>query len=286
MSANDIPEIFNPRRRRAMLDRAANLRSTDAFLWQHMADALTEQLAVVSRQFERVLFIGPIGHWAKHILGNQTSEVQYAPLCPTDAAIMQCAVVCEDTLLYLPGSFDLIISAGTLDSVNDLPGALIQIRRMLVPDGLFLSVLFGAGSLAALRSVLMQADGDRAMPHIHPQIELRSAADLLSRTGFALPVADADTLHVRYRDWRTLVRDIRACGTGNALAGIRPFPGKEWIRNIDSAWAQARSEDGKVSEQFVFLNLSAWSPSPAQPKPAARGSGTVSLTNALITKLD
>ena len=277
-----MPEIFDRKRRRALLNRA----DADSFLWQYMADALSDQLAMVTRQFENALFIGPIGHHARTILAERKTRLHYAALSETGAAVLDCPLIEEDHIPFAPESYDLIISAGTLDSVNDLPGALVQVRRALKPDGLFLCVMFGSGTLATFRSVLMHADGDRARARIHPQIDLRTAADLLSRTGFALPVADIDTLHVRYSEWRALVRDIRDTGTGNALTGQRFFSGKAWIHGIDKEWAKLKSDNNKVTEQFVFLNLSAWSPSPEQQKPARRGSGTVSIADALARKTD
>lgn len=291
MEQSAIPHTFDTRRRRAVHERAAFKRTNgshgaDAFLSQHMADILTEQLAIVSRTFKRALVIGPIGHHVNSILNGRDIEIQHAVFCPADAAALNGILIHNDIIPFSPQSYDLIIVAGILDNVNDLPGMLVQMRRILKPDGLLLAVLYGPGSLATFRSVLMRADGDRVMPHIHPQIDLRTAADLLSRTGFALPVADIDTLNVRYGDWRILVQDIRDAGAGNVMAGSRAYCGKTWPARIDAAWAQLKSEDGKVAEQFVFLNLTAWSPSPDQPKPAPRGSGRVSLADALARKTD
>ncbi len=284
MNQDTVPEIFDRRRRRALHNRAESRQPCEAFLLQHMADALTDQLAYVSRPFDRALFIGPIGKWAQQILAGRNTQLHLAALCEAGAAAGACDIIEEDRLPYDPASFDLIITAGSLDSVNDLPGALVQIRRTLRPDGLLLSVMFGAGTLATLRTVLMRADGDKAAAHIHPQIDLRTAADLLSRAGFALPVADSDTLLVRYGNWRALISDIRDTGTGNALAGPRTYHGKAWPRLIGEEWDRHKDSDGKVTEHYIFVNLSAWSPSPDQQKPARRGSGTVSLADALSRK--
>ena len=187
----------------------------------------------------------------------------------------------EDRLPFTPGSFDLVISAGTLDSVNDLPGALIQIRRILRPDGLFLGHMFGAGTLAMLKAMLLEADADRVTPHIHPQIDLRSAADLIVRAGFTLPVADQDTSAVRYGDWRSIVSDIRDAGVGNALAGPRNYLGKDVAARLESAFAARADAQGKVTESFAHIYLSGWAPSENQPRPAKRGSGQVSLADIL-----
>ncbi len=270
------PEIFDRRRRRAMRERAVR-RSGDRFLWEYIASELAERLALVTRDFGHALVIGPMAGYADAIMTGRNCTRHFACLSAeeADGAVQ----VEEDRLPFDPQSFDLVIAAGTLDSVNDLPGALVQMRRILKPDGLFLGHMFGAGSLAALKSLMMEADGDAARPHIHPQIDLRSAADLLSRTGFALPVADSDVVPVRYGEWRSIVRDVRDAGVGNALAGPRDYVGKAWPKRLDAAWQRQAGDNGKLIEQFVHIFLSGWAPASNQPKPAPRGSGTVSLTS-------
>jgi NADH dehydrogenase [ubiquinone] 1 alpha subcomplex assembly factor 5 len=272
------PEIFDRQRRKALSARAAR-RSGERFLWRYVADELTERLALVSRRFEHALIVGPMAGYAAAIIADRSCALTFSSL--TDAAMAETIIADEDRLPFGPASFDLVIAAGTLDSVNDLPGALVQIRRVLKPDGLFLGHMFGAGSLAMLKSVMMAADGNAAAPHIHPQIDLRSAADLLARAGFALPVADGDTMTVRYKNWRSIVADIRDAGVGNALAGPRRYPGKDMPARLDAEWLRRADPAGKLEEQFVHLFLSGWAPSPDQPKPAERGSGAVSLASVL-----
>jgi NADH dehydrogenase [ubiquinone] 1 alpha subcomplex assembly factor 5 len=233
-----------------------------------MADELSDRLAYVTREFENILILGPVAAVSDRILRQRAGTVTKAPLQN------------EEILPFAAKSYDLILSAGTLDSVNDLPGALIQIRHALKPDGLFLGTLYGAGSLQMLKQAMMRADGDQVRAHIHPQIDLRAASDLLMRAGFALPVADMDKVQVRYSNWRSLVRDVRAAGAGNAMAGPRGF-NRALPAALDQAWQILADADGRVSESFHFLQLSGWAPSPSQPKPAARGSGTVSLADAL-----
>lgn len=262
------PLIFDSRRRHAVRMRAAARGAQDSFLLALMADELQERLACVSRKFENVLIFGPIAQLAGRILGNGISNIT------TDIALN------EEALPYAPGSFDLIVSAGTLDSVNDLPGALIQIRRALRPDGLFLASLYGAGSLQTLKSAMLAADGDKVSAHIHPQMDLRMASELLTRSGFALPVADADMLEVRYGDWRRLVADLRDAGAGNAMQGSRAFV-RALPARLDAAWHQRSDKDGKATEHFHFLHLTGWAPASTQPRPAARGSGQISLAAAL-----
>lgn len=274
------PEIFDRKRRRALRERAGR-RGGDAFLWNYIAQDLAERLAVVTRKFEQVLIIGPIARWHDQILPQRNAVILHAALSESEAIDSGAMTVEEDRLPYDPASFDLVIAVGTLDSVNDLPGALIQIRRILRPDGLFLGHMFGAGTLAALKSMMLAADDDTAAPHIHPQVDLRNAADLLARAGFALPVADQDVMTVRYSGWRSIVSDLRDAGLGNALAGKRPYPGKRFADRLDAEWELRADGQGKLEEDFTHLYLSGWAPSAEQPRPAKRGSGQVSLATIL-----
>lgn len=265
---NQPPEIFDRRRRRALRERAEGRRG-NCFLWTYVADELAERLELVSRNFENALIIGPMTGYADQIARERRWSVFSANL------------VEEDRLPFDQSSFDLVIAAGTLDSVNDLPGALVQIRQSLKPDGLFLGHMFGAGSLALLKSLMLSADGGTASPHIHPQVDLRSAADLLSRAGFALPVADGDVLPVRYGNWRTIVADLRDSGIGNALAGPRRYLGSDIHLRLDTEWQRRAGASDKLEEQYHHIFLSGWAPAPHQPKPARRGSGQVSLASVL-----
>lgn len=263
------PQLFDYRRRRALRERAIARTTGQSFLWTWLADEIADRLACTTRQFERTLILGPLA-----ANGDILSEAKLGDVICLPTAE-------EDQLGQDTESFDLIIAAGTLDSVNDLPGALVQIRRALKPDGLFLGALFGAGSLGALKRAMMIADADSVRAHVHPQVELRSAADLLARTGFNLQVADRSGLDVRYGDWRSLVRDLRDAGIGNCLASRAPFLGKHYLQRLDLAWAQLADSSGKVAESFEVLHLSGWSPSASQAKPAARGSGQISLVKLL-----
>ena len=266
--ADKAPQIFDNRRRMAFRERAMARGLNQSFLLQHMAEELAERLADVSRSFENVLLCGPISAFADQILG------------PRNPSITVNIMLDEEAIPYSQGSFDLVLSAGALDSVNDLPGALVQIRRVLKPDGLFLGTLFGAGSLPVLKAAMLTADGAQVRPHIHPQIDLRAISDLVTRTGFALPVIDVDKLSVRYSGWRQLVNDLRDAGVSNALSGPRHYV-RSLPNALDRAWQGQADIQGRATEMFHFLQLSGWAPAPGQPKPAARGSGTVSLASVL-----
>jgi len=256
---------FDKKLRRLRRDRAA--AGGSGFLLRLMADELLARLDLVTRPFAEALVLG-----GGDDLAARLGERGLAVTC-TDAD--------EDRLPLAPDAFDLILSAGALDTVNDLPGALIRIRRALRPDGLFLAAFAGAGSLPRLRRALRaaeEAEGRPAAPRLHPQIDVRAAGDLLTRAGFALPVADAETLEIRYPALATLVADLRGLAAGNLLVARdrRPFG------RIGFAAATADFEEaGGTVERFEMIHLAGWAPAPGQPTAAPRGSGAVSLADAL-----
>jgi NADH dehydrogenase [ubiquinone] 1 alpha subcomplex assembly factor 5 len=240
------PQIFDDRRRMASRARSLTKGVEQSFLFERMADELAERLRFVTLEFQRVLLMGSIAALSDKILPASEAEIVALPMAAEDA--LDCG----------EAAFDLIISAGTLDSVNDLPGALVQIRRALRPSGLFLGTIFGAGSLPTLKSAMLEADGDRAAAHIHPQIDLRAISGLMQRAGFVDPVSDLDGFEVRYSDWRSLVADLRAAGAGNALTGSRRYLGRNFPSKLDAAWTKRAESDGKTKEFFNLLHLSGW----------------------------
>ncbi len=277
--SQDVP--FDRRLRRLRRDRAATRFAEADYLHRLAADELIERLGFVKRDFCRALDLGCAGGYLTGRLRDRGLDVTS---CDSGGAFARAAggVQCdEDRLPFADGAFDLVVSAGALDSVNDLPGALILARRALRPDGLFLGALAGAGSLARLRRAMLAADDVEggAAPRIHPQIDVRAAGDLLIRAGFALPVADAQQVDVRFATLMDLVRDLRAMGATNILAARSRRPlGRD---GLAAAIADFDTAGDKTTERFEILHLLGWSPSPDQPKPAQRGSGTVSLAQAL-----
>jgi SAM-dependent methyltransferase len=252
--------------RRLRRDRAA--RGGADYLFRHMADELVARLDLVTRPFADALDFGCGG-------GHLSERLRQRGLRVTSVDDD------GDHLPFAAASFDLIVSAGALDTVNDLPGALIQIRRALRPDGLFLAAFLGAGSLPRLRRALRaaeEAEARPAAPRIHPQIDVRAAGDLLTRAGFALPVADAERLNLRYRALARLIADLRGLGATNILAARDPRP----FGRVGLAAATADFEQpGGTEERFEIVHLAGWAPAPGQPKAAPRGSGSVSLAEAL-----
>lgn len=279
------PLIFDPRRRAAMRDRAQQRFANHDFLYRHMWEGLLERMGDVQRPLEKVLLIGCPDRSAREALTALGKTVTCCDPGAWNAALNDGVQAEEDALPFAENSFDLVIACDTLDSVNDLPGALVLIRRILRPDGLFLSAFVGAGSLPRLRQALLHAEGDKACPHIHPQVEVRAAGDLLARTGYAMPVADTETLTVRYASLLALMRDLRGMGHANAMTQDRTGPlSRETIARASVLFGQAADPDGRTAETFSILYLSGWKPDPSQPRPARRGSATVSLAEALKAK--
>jgi SAM-dependent methyltransferase len=271
---------FNRKLRRLRRDRALSGWAEHGFLQEHMAAELVERLHGVKREFSRALILGSAGKAlpaaleAMHI-ETVTADAGFA--LARAAGGVQCD---EDRLPFADGSFDLVIAVGTLDTVNDLPGALRLIRQSLRPDGLFLGAFLGSGSLQTLRNAMYQADqmSGAAAPRIHPQIDIRAAGDLLGRAGFALQVADGETLQVRYPGLSRLIADLRGSANGSLLNAP---PLSRFALAAAHAAFDAGQSDGKTAEIFEIIYLTGWAPAPDQPKPAARGSGTTSLADAL-----
>jgi len=285
MDARDGP--FDRRLRRLRRDRAA--RTVDAdYLHRRAAAELGERLDLVTRRFERALDLG-CGTGAMGDLlaarGIATISADAGAAFAAAARGVQCD---EDALPFADGAFDLVVSVGALDTVNDLPGALTLIRRTLRPDGLFLAAFAGAGGLPVLRGALRAAEEAESLPpapRLHPQIDVRAAGDLLTRAGFALPVVDREEVAVRFPDLGRLVADLRGMTATNILAerSRRPF-GRLGYTAAAASFAGAADVDGRTAERFEILYLSGWAPAPEQPRPARRGSGAVSLADALKPK--
>ena len=271
--------------RRLRRDRAARAAGEADYLVRRAADELLERLGAVRREFRRALILGlgdPSLSARLRTLGMEVVAADSGARYARSAGGLQCD---EDRLPFGDGAFDLVVSVGVLDSVNDLPGALTLIRRALRPDGLFLAAFAGAGSLPRLRSAIHaaeEAEGVAASPRIHPQIDLRAAGDLLARAGFALPVVDSESVDVRFGSLLRLVADLRAMAGTNILASRSTLPvGRIGLAAAMADFQSHADVDGKTAERFEIVYAIGWAPSPDQPQPARRGSATASLTEAL-----
>jgi SAM-dependent methyltransferase len=276
------PEIFDRNLRRLRRDRAAPRFREYSFVRDAIVEGLLDRLDLVTRPFKRALDLGTAdGSLAEALRARGIEVVASDAGARFAAGGVQCD---EDRLPFEPGSFDLILSAGVLDSVNDLPGALIQCRRSLRPDGLFLAGFAGAGSLPFLKRALPEADaaaGGGIPQRVHPLIDVRAAGDLLARAGFVLTVADSEPLDVGYGDPFRLMTDLRGMAATNILVGQTVPLTRGRLATIAESFAAKADPDGRVRERFELVFMTGWSPGPDQPQPARRGSATASLTAAL-----
>lgn len=191
-----------------------------------------------------------------------------------------------EALPLAAGSIDLAASLLALHAVNDLPGALIQIRRALRPDGLFIGCLLGGRSLHELREAFLAAEAETtggASPRVAPFADLRDLGSLLQRAGFALPVIDSEPVAVRYGDAFGLMRDLRAMGWGNALAGrARTGLRRRTLLRMAEVYAERFADpDGRVRATFEIVWLSGWAPHESQQQPLRPGSAKARLADAL-----
>lgn len=289
------PNIFDRRAVRAHRERAAPALADHDFLFNAVGEMLADRLDDVRRDFPLALDLGCHGGQMGALLGNR-GAIGGLVQCDLSYRMVRRAgrlavVADEEFLPFAEASFDLVLSCLSLHWVNDLPGSLIQIRRVLKPDGLFLGAMFGAGSLGELRAALDQAalDQDEARAvaggggRISPFADIRDAGALLQRAGFALPVADRDTLMVSYGDPYKLMRDLRGMGESNALgARRRNFTGRNTLAAAANHYMATHGDaDGRIPASFEILLLTGWAPHASQPKPAAPGSATARLADAL-----
>lgn len=258
------------------------------FLVARAAEDLADRLATVERKFERGAAIFGVSPAATAVLAasGKVADVQRVE---ADAAFLgggPGVISDPETIALEPASIDLAVSLLALQEANDIPGQLIQIRRALKPDGLFLGVLAGAGTLVELRESLLAAETELtggASPRVIPFTDVRDAGGLLQRAGFALPVADVETVTVRYDTMFGLMADLRAMGATSALADRprRPSTRRLFQRAAEIYAERFSDPDGRVRASFSFVWLSGWAPDPSQQKPLKPGSAQVSLAKAL-----
>lgn len=271
-------------------ERAIGRGRVAEFLLREASDGLAERLMSVNRRFARGVVLGAHNGIATEAIAA-TEKVDDLVSTDTSTALLAgtrgARIVCdEEALPFGDESLDLVVAAFTLHTVNDLPGCLVQIRRALRPDGLFLGVFLGGGTLGELRGALMDAElslRGGASPRVAPFTDVRDAGALLQRAGFALPVVDADVLTVRYAAMVDLMRDLRAAGLSNALAARSRKPlARGVLEAAERAYAARYSDpDARVRATFELLNLSGWAPHDSQQKPLAPGSARTRLADAL-----
>lgn len=284
--------VFDRATLRQRRERAAGHWDQRAFLKREIATRLVERLDDVRRAFPLALDLGCHGDEIATALAGRPAVDRVIRsdlgLAFARRARGSAVVADEEFLPFAPRSFDLVASAMTLHWVNDLPGTLIQIARILKPDGLFLGAMLGGATLWQLRQALAAAESEiegGLSPRISPFADLRDAAGLLQRAGFALPVADSETIDVEYESALALMRDLRAMGESNLVAGRRRgMTGRAVLLRAAELYAERFARPGgRVIASFEVLFLHGWSPHASQPKALKPGSAAQRLADALGT---
>lgn len=279
--------LFDRKTVRRHRDRAAASFADHDFLHREISDQLADRLRDVKRDFATALDLGG-GH------GTTQFEPKPETLVTADLSDRLLRRVPhgfrvsgdEEFLPFADSAFDLIASTLSLHWVNDLPGALVQIRRALKPDGLFLAAMLGGDTLIELRRAFLEAEAETTggtSPHTSPVADVADSGALLQRAGFALPVIDTDTLTVTYADMFALMRELRGMGEANAVAERS----RAGLRRDTLFAAAARyqelyaDEDGRIPATFQIIWMTGWAPHETQQKPLRPGSGTTRLADAL-----
>lgn len=249
MEPSPVPRIFDPGRRQARWRRAvvrqAGGRAAD-FLFETLAEEIVDRLGFIQHQAATGLLVGDPGAQCREALAGRIPELHH------------CGPVDIDEEARFPARYDLVASVGLLDTVNDVPGALLHIRHALNPGGLAIMGLTGAGSLPVLREALFAAEPDRPAARLHPMIDIRAAAALMQRAGFARQVADHFPLKVRYGSLDRLVADLRDQGLTNVLASAPTPLGQVALARAREAFMARADADGKVTETFELIVLTGW----------------------------
>ena len=271
------------RKRRALRNRVDGAD----FLMRDAAQELADRLSAVERRFPRAaVLLTPTGLAADALRATGKVDEVVEVAAHRDLLAGPGAIAEGDRLPLEPSSLDLAVSLLSMQELNDIPGFLIQVLRALKPDGLFIGAMAGAGTLAELRDALLAAETQLvggASPRVLPLADVRDAGALLQRAGFALPVADHDDLTVRYATMFDLMRDLRAMGVTNVLAGRSRRPAtRALFTHAAQIYAGRHSDaDGRIRATFSLVWMSGWAPAESQRKPLRPGSAQVSLAKLL-----
>ncbi|MBS7541092.1 methyltransferase domain-containing protein [Ancylobacter lacus] len=265
--------------------RRALALGPEPFLLERVAEDLADRLSAVNRRFALAADIGtPSGELRRALAGHPAID-QLVAVGPAERADID-AVMAGEALPLAPGSVDLVVSALALQTIDDLPGLLAQIRRALKPDGLLLAALFGAGTLAELRESFAIAESETTggiSPRVAPFADLRDLGGLLQRAGLALPVTDIDRVVVRYADPLALFADLRRMGATNPLADrLRTPLRRATLTRLLEVYAERFADpDGRVRATFEIAWISGWAPHESQQQPLRPGSAKARLADAL-----
>jgi SAM-dependent methyltransferase len=283
------PIVFDRELLRARQRRAVKLGAA-TFLLDAVARDLTDRLSLVLRSFAVAVDLGTPTDAVRDALQGQVDTLIAADPLAAERPRQGLAVAADpEALPFRDASLDLVVSGLALQFVNDLPGTLVQIRRALKPDGLFIAALIGGETLTELRQAFAAAESEvegGVSPRVAPFADLRDLGALLQRAGFALPVTDFERLTVRYQSVFALMHDLRHMGAGNVLTERRRTPLRRatLLRMAEIYTERFSDPDGRLRATFDVLWLSGWAPDASQQKPLPPGSARMRLANALKTE--
>jgi SAM-dependent methyltransferase len=290
---NSPPRLFDRKLHRTRLSRAAANFTRADFLKQRAADDVVERLAAINREFPIAIELGARNGLLSRALmrnGRPGQVGQFVQTALSQAMLPRTGgarvMTDEENLPFAQGCADLIVSTLALHWVNDVVGALIQVRRTLKSDGLFVGSLLGGATLHELRQAFTEADLEHtggAGPRVSPFIDASDAGDLMRRAGFALPVVDVDRVTVRYAHPLALLNDLRAMGETSVLCDRPRTPlSRSVLARMGQIYLDRfAGSDGRVPATFEIIGLTGWAPHPDQPKALKRGSATARLDDAL-----
>lgn len=290
---NAIPTLFNQQILRKRLERTLRKNGADNFLLQRVGEDMIMRISTVKRDFEQCAIFGdPLGAMAKTLqaLPNLDKITSISLLQNPENTSQTPQIIGTEELLPLAnGSLNLAISPLTLQHLNDLPGALIQLKRSLKPDGLFIGAFLGGDTLTELRDALLSAEMDirgGAAPRIHPRVDIRDLGGLLQRAGFTLPVVDADRFTVTYRSVTHLMHDLRDLGlTNNLTEGLGISLTRDIIARLEDIYkTRYPAAKDRIAATFEIIYLTGWSPHESQQQPLKPGSAKTRLADALQTQ--
>jgi SAM-dependent methyltransferase len=287
------PELFDRKMLARQRDRAAQRIGAHDFLLQRVADDIVERLEVIQREFPVAMNLGAHHGVLSRAVTELTNVGNVISVEESAALLRQCPpprVLGDMEMLPFGGEqIDMVVSALALQFANDLPGTMVQIRRALKPDGLFLAALLGGATLQELRASLMTAETEisgGAAPRVAPMADVRDFGALLQRAGFNLPVSDTDVVRVTYDSPFALMNELRGMGAANALSerSSRPLR-RDVLRRAAEIYAEHYgTEDGRVTATFEIITLTGWAPHESQQKPLRPGSAHAKLADALGTE--
>ncbi|KAJ1961574.1 hypothetical protein IWQ62_003816 [Dispira parvispora] len=316
IQGSHYPQVFDRQHKFLQRERAATDAATSRqvdYLRDEVAHWLVDRLRDIKRRHGTIVELGAhSGHLAKHLDRELTDTViqcdasprmlyrdQHQELRSRNGVVegeeeiegegepvnVEYRVMDEEKLDFKENSVEAIVSNLSLHWVNDLRGTLVQIRRALVPDGMFLGAMLGGDTLFELRTSLQLAELEREggiSPRVSPMANPRDMTDLLSQAGFTLTTVDVDELVVNYPSPLHLMQDLRAMGESNAVLQRRPYLPRDTLMAASSIYNQLHgNEDGTVPATFQIIFLIGWKPHSSQPQPKPRGSATTSLKDIL-----